>query len=176
MAASLVSLGALVYLMMPTHYTTDMGNGVTVYADKYVNSGEWVYNCQKMYLVSRISRPFPVQHFLDNAILSKGHIWLSPELKHSALALIETITEIPDWYRPLTYSVSGLGEDSSISYHSYWLITEFENRPWVISVGQPHSRVDRHDYYITAKPYDPATHRTYERAMSEALTSCPRLQ
>ncbi len=108
LAFSLLVLGVLVYPMKPSYYKTDMGNGITVYADAYVNSGEWVYHCEKIYRVSRTPRLFPVQHFLENARLSTGPIWLSPEQSRNALALIQTLTQTPDWYIPLRYASSGL--------------------------------------------------------------------
>lgn len=173
---SLAILCSLVYLMMPSHYKTDIGNGITLYADKYVNSGEWVYHCKERYLVSRTPKVFPAQHFLETGVLRRGPTLIDPKHDDRGEDFVEWITQESDWYKPLKYSTTGLDEDSSISYHSFWLITEYEDKRWVVLIGQPDNRIRRDDYYIIVKPYDPATHRTHETALSAARTSCPKPQ
>lgn len=175
-ALSLGSLGYLIYLMMPSYYTTDMGNGITIDADKYVDSGDWVYHCKKMYLVSRTARVFSVEHFREYATTPIKHVSFRSKQKYDERYVIESVTEKQDWYTYLQYSDTGISEDSSMTNHYFWLMTEFNETPWVVTLAQPHSRINRHDYYITAEPYDPTTHRTHESALSEARTSCPTPQ
>lgn len=173
---AITSLGSLAYLMRPMHYTTDLGNGVTIVADKYVNSGDWVYHCKSFYLTKRTPMPFPAQEFIERGEVLPGLILLSPEKETIAKSLIESLIKKEDWYSELQYSFSNINEQDNLQSHLFWLAIEYENTAWIVWLRQSLASTRLGNYYISANPYDPATHRSHERAISESLTSCPRPQ
>lgn len=173
---AITSLGSLAYLMRPMYYTTDLGNGVTIVADKYVNSGDWVYHCKNFYLTKRIPVPFPAQDFVEKGKVLPGIILLSPEKKVIAANLIDSLINTEGWYRELQYSFSNINEQDNIQSHLFWLAIEYENTAWIVWLRQSLASTRLHNYYISANPYDPATHRTHESALHESRNSCPKPQ
>lgn len=173
---ALALLGSFAYLMRPMHYTTDLGNGVIIVADKYVNSGDWVYHCKNRYLTKRNPVPFPAQEFIEKGKVLPGSILLSPEKKAIAKSLIESLIKKENWHSKLQYSFSSINDQDNIQSHFFWLAMEYKNTPWIIWLRQSFASTRLGNYYISANPYDPVTHRSYERAISESLTSCPRPQ
>ncbi|WP_218939158.1 hypothetical protein, partial [Pseudomonas nicosulfuronedens] len=47
------------FKVMTSTYNKDLGNGVVIYADDYVKSGLWVFDCKYRRLVSRQPLPTP---------------------------------------------------------------------------------------------------------------------
>lgn len=171
-----VVIGSLIVILQENDYTTDYGNGVTVYADRYVKSGEWVYHCKRSFLVSRVARVFPSEHFRTEGKISIGPIWLHPHRELIAKAFISAVMADEKWYARLTYVKTGITDISRISNHHFQITTDYEGSLWTILVGQPHDLNNDNDYWITAKPYDPATHITHETALNEARSSCSKPQ
>lgn len=173
---TLVVLGSFAYLMRPMYYTTDLGNGVTLVADKYVNSGDWVYHCKSFYLTKRNPVPFPTQEFVERGNVVPGLILLAPKQKAMAKDLIDSLMKKEAWHEKLQYSYSNINEQDNIQSHLFWLAVEHENMPWIVWLRQSFNPSRKHHYFISAIPYDPATHRNHERAISESRISCPRPQ
>ena len=66
----LIALTTWVYLehqAMTSKFNQDMGNGVVIYADKYVESGDWVFDCNYSRLISRSPLPPPLDHLKQEA-------------------------------------------------------------------------------------------------------------
>lgn len=91
-------IGSLIVILQENDYTTDYGKGVTVYADRYVKSEEWVYNCKRSFLVSRVAKVFPSEHFESEGEVSIGPIWLYPHRKIIAKAFIDAVITHNDWH------------------------------------------------------------------------------
>lgn len=171
-----LAIGSLIVIFQKNDYTTDYGNGVTVYADRYVNTGEWVYNCKRSFLVSRVAKVFPSEHFKSEGEISIGPILLYPHKELIAKAFISAVIADKDWHAKLEYVKTGIDETSSLSDHYFQFTTDYEGSLWTISVGHPHDLNRDNEYSITAKPYDPATHMTHESALRESRISCPKPQ
>jgi hypothetical protein len=45
--------------IMTSIYKRDFGNGIVVYADKFVKTGEWVFDCSSSRLINRQPLPPP---------------------------------------------------------------------------------------------------------------------
>ena len=172
----LIALGCVGLLLTPAHYTTDMGNGVTLVADKYVNTGRWVYHCQDIYLVKRKIMPFPTDEFIKQGRVLPGLILLDPEQKKVANTVINELIKEENWHAQLRYAFSDINEQDDIQSHLFWRATHHKNTTWVIWVRQSLASTRLHNYYISALPYDPATHMTHQRALNKALISCPKPQ
>lgn len=61
-----MALGYIASVLQENHYTTDWGNGVVIRGDRYVQSGDWVYNCVRWHLISKTPKIFPAEHFVKN--------------------------------------------------------------------------------------------------------------
>ena len=44
-----------------------MGNGIIIYGDRYVDSGDWLFNCELGSLVSRIPLPVPADQLKNTS-------------------------------------------------------------------------------------------------------------
>ena len=54
-------------------YKKELGNGVVIYADDYVRSGRWVFDCKYSRLVSREILPAPLAELGASGEISIGN-------------------------------------------------------------------------------------------------------
>lgn len=168
---------AFILLTLRGHdYTTDWGNGVITVADKYVASGEWVYDCKQVLLISRHPRIFPEKVFVKEGQLAFGAMFLRPEVKIVAERIIEEITKSPDWYRNLNYTKSTIDEYSNIAHHYFEKIIDYNYSRWTITVAQPDKTEYKPTFYISAKPYNAERHKPHNEWLQAGKESCSKPQ
>lgn len=161
---------------MTSVYKTDFGNGVVIYADDYVSTGKWVYDCQYSRLISRQPLPPPVAELEQTGKLTIGDMYsLGPAVEAQATEAIRAITGIQGWYKKLHYVYSSLNENSDIAAQVFDFFGRHNGQAWAFAV--------RHRLYqgesifkITAKPYDTETYMDHSRMLQAAAKSCPVVQ
>ncbi|QXH47622.1 hypothetical protein KSS93_06800 [Pseudomonas xanthosomatis] len=168
--------GYYAFKAMTSVYKKDLGNGVVIYADDYVKSGDWVFDCRYSRLVNRNALPVPASKLAQSKYSFGSMYYLSKADQETAKALIRATTATPDWYRNLRYVYSGLSEYSDITAHLFDLLTEYEGRTWGLRVREHIQYDGSSDFNITAEPYDPKTYVDYARAIETAAKSCPAPQ
>lgn len=158
-------------------YKTDLGNGVVIYADDYVKTGHWVFDCDHSRIVSRQPLPVPLQEISSANHIRAGNMYdLNDADKLLANEAIRELMRNPDWYKRLSHLYSGLDESSDLRYHSYYLFTKHLGRTWPIELDQSVGYDGKSEFQITARPYDPKTYVDYRTALLDAANSCPVLQ
>jgi hypothetical protein len=172
----IIALGYIFLTFLPEHYTTDWGNGVIIHADKYVNSGEWIYNCKKSFLVSRIPRSPPTKEALRGWQPSRLIESLAQGRKASTLSVINATTSKANWHHSLRYTFTGLYENSKISAHYFEMTAYHKAKLWTLQVRQLHAPDKDKAYSINASPFDPNRHKLHKELVEEARVSCPTPQ
>jgi hypothetical protein len=171
-----LALACILIVIRGHDYTTDWGNGIITVADKYVASGEWVYDCKKVLLISRSPRIFPEKFFINNGKLDIGTMFLRPEIRTVAERIIEEVTKTPEWYRNLKYTRSTLDEYSNIARHYFGTTIDHHHIQWTINVAQPDELGYENTYYISAEPNNPERHKPHNEWLQTAKKSCPKPQ
>ncbi|WP_369989441.1 hypothetical protein [Pseudomonas xanthosomatis] len=159
---------------MTSVYKKDRGNGVVIYADDYVKSGIWVFDCRYSRLISRHPLPAPLAELEQANTLTIGSTYdLDKRENIIAKAAIKAITAVPGWYKNLRYLYSGLNENSRLTMHVFDFLAEYEGRQWAFIVWQHVRSSNESHFKIVAKPYDPDTYMDYAKALETAARSCP---
>lgn len=160
--------------VMTSVYKKDLGNGVVIYADDYVKSGRWVFDCEYRRLISRHPLPVPIAEIERTGKLTIGNMYgLSDADKELAKVAIRAITAMPSWYKSLRYRYSVLDENSDVNSHVFDLLVEHNERAWALRVWQEIGYDSESSFDITAEPYDPETYIDYAKALQAAAKSCP---
>ncbi|MFS2157497.1 hypothetical protein ACCD10_09100 [Pseudomonas sp. Pseusp122] len=160
--------------IMTSVYKRDFGNGVVVYADDFVKSGKWVFDCSNSRLISRQPLVVPLAELEESGRLTIGRMYsLSDADEEQAKVAIRAITEIEDWYKKLYYRYSRLGENNNLNLHIFDLFARHEGRQWALNVEQWLDSKNRSSFEIVAEPYDPETYMDYARSLQAAAKSCP---
>lgn len=160
------------YQKMSSIYKTDFGNGTVIYADKYVQSGKWAYDCKTTRLISREPIPFPMA-----ALEAKGKLDISTSGlfgadADAAKAVIRAATTQDNWYGALAYLYSSLNEYSDLNSHYFGMITEYAGAAWAITVRQNDDFDGGSKFMITVKPHDSADYIDHRKALTLAEASC----
>jgi len=160
------------YQKMTSIYKTDFGNGTVIYADKYVQSGQWAYDCKTTRLVSREPIPFPMA-----ALEAKGKLDISTSGlfgadADAAKAVIRAITAKDNWYGALAYLYSSLNEYSDLNGHYFGMVTGYAGATWAITVRQNDDFEGGSKFTISAKPHNPADYIDHKIALTLAADSC----
>ena len=162
------------FKVMTSVYKKDLGNGVVIYADDYVKSGLWVFDCEYRRLISRELLPVPLAELKAAGELPIGNMYaLSQADQNLAKKAIRSILEVPDWYKELRYLYSGLDEYSDLRYHSFYLWANHTDRTWAVEVDQSIGYDGKSNFKVTAKLYNPETYVDYTKALQAAAKSCP---
>lgn len=160
--------------VMTSIYKQDYGNGVVVYADDFVKTGKWVFDCSNSRLVSRQPLVAPFVELEESGELAIGRMfYLSDAEEAQARLAIKAITGIEGWYKKLYYRFSYIGEDNNLSLHAFDLLTWHEGRRWAVNVDQWLDSENRSSFKIIAEPYDPETYMDYAKSLQAAAKSCP---
>jgi hypothetical protein len=160
--------------VMTSIYKQDYGNGVVVYADDFVKTGKWVFDCSNSRLVSRQPLVAPFVELEESGELAIGRMfYLSDAEEAQARLAIKAITGIEGWYKKLYYRFSYIGEDNNLSLHAFDLLTWHEGRRWALNVDQWLDSENRSSFKIIAEPYDPETYMDYAKSLQAAAKSCP---
>lgn len=159
---------------MTSVYKQDFGNGVVVYADNYVKTGRWVFDCNYSRLISREPLPVPLSELESAGKLTIGNMfYLKDSDKQPAKEALSAITGIRGWYKGLRYLYSALDENSDLNSHAFYLIAQHAGRAWAVEVDQSIGHDGKSTFKITATPYDPETYVDYAKALLAAGKSCP---
>lgn len=173
---SLLILAAIFYFWYPkmtSKYHTDFGNGVVIYADKYVNSGQWVYDCKTTRLISKQPLKFPVSDLEESGNLDINTARQLGEERENAKSAIKSVTSIKDWYKNLEYNYSALSQsDSEISAHVYSLIADHNGEEWAVFVDQGTDIEGNLQFKIRARIYDQEEFIDHKKALALAANSC----
>ncbi|MGL4319038.1 MAG: hypothetical protein ACRCTL_20785 [Pseudomonas sp.] len=162
---------------MASVYKQDFGNGVIVYADKYVSTGGWVFDCDYSRLISREPLPVPVSELESVGKLAIGNMfYLNDTDRQPAEQALKAITSVPGWYKQLRYLYSALNESSELDGHDFDLITKHDGRAWALRVSQWVGSDGKSSFKVTAEPYDSETYVDYVKALQTAAKSCPAPQ
>ncbi|MDF3845865.1 hypothetical protein P3W55_29510 [Pseudomonas citronellolis] len=165
------------YRAMTSIFKKDLGNGVVIYADNYVESGEWIFDCKYQRLISRIPVPLPFDHLKNDTPLKPISAFpLSTSDRAEAKELIRKLIRESGWYHDLHYLFSSLNDSSQLTQHSFQMLTAHGGRTWVVHLIQGLENEEWSRFYIAATPYDPETFVDYEKAMQQAKASCPTPQ
>lgn len=160
--------------IMTSVYNRDFGNGVVVYADDFVKTGKWVFDCSNSRLISRQPLAVPLaklEEFGPPTI--DAMYYLKENDREQAKIAIMAITEVNGWYNKLSYSYSSLSENSKLNLHIFGFLASHDGRQWAFKVWQWVDIRDGSRFEITAKPYDPETYMDYARSLQAAAKSCP---
>lgn len=160
--------------IMTSVYKQDFGNGLVIYADDYVKTGKWVYDCNNSRLIRREPLLFPVLVLEEVGRLTiDDDMYLLADIDraHAKIA-IKAITGIRNWHRGLRYLYSGLNESSELKAHIFDLLAQHNNRKWAVKVTQLIDSKNTSTFEITAEPYDPETYMDYDRVLQAAAMSC----
>jgi hypothetical protein len=170
----LLSAGNYGLKIMTSVYKQDLGNGVVIYADEYVKSGHWVYDCGYSRLLSRHPMAAPIAELEETGKLTIGHMYyLNKSDEAQAKLAIRAMTGIDDWYKKLRYRYSGLDESSNITVHNFDLLGRHNGQLWALNVSQSLDSRGRSSFKIRAEPYDSDTYMDYARMLQVAAKSCP---
>lgn len=165
------------FKVMTSAYKNDLGNGVVIYADDYVKTGRWIFDCNRSRLIIREPLAVPIDDFEKSTKITTGKMYtLSKPSIEKAEEFIKSITTTPEWYRNLHYRYSVLGENSDLSSHLFGLISSYEGKQWTFKVWQEVGHDGNSSFEITAEPYDPETYVDYSKALQAAAKSCPKSQ
>jgi hypothetical protein len=161
------------FKVMTSIYKQDFGNGVVVYADDYVNTGKWVFNCNNSRLIRREPLPVPIKELKEAGKLTIGAMYsLNRADEELAIVAIKAITKIDNWYKNLRYLYSGLDESSHLTDHDFDLLGRYDGRLWALQVTQSLDYRNRSSFQIIAEPYDPDTYMDYAKVLQAAAKSC----
>lgn len=164
------------FRIMTSVYKTDMGNGVVIYADDFVKSGEWIFDCKYSRLISRRPIPVPLAELENAGKLTIGNGYLSEGDEVPAKEALKALTSTPKWYDGLRYRYSGLDESSNLRSHSYGLVFKNQDRLWAVMVSQWVGYDGQSTFRITPVSYDPDTYVDHAKAIQQARNSCPASQ
>lgn len=165
------------FKVMTSVYKKDLGNGVVIYADDYVKSGRWVFDCEYRRLISREPLPVPIAELERVGKLTIGNMYaLSDTDEKLAREVIKAVTVMPDWYRSLRYRYSVLGENSDLRSHTFDLVAAHSGQKWGLEVWQEIGYDGESSFDITAEPYDPEIYVDHAKALQSAAKSCPAPQ
>jgi hypothetical protein len=162
------------FKIMTSVYNRDFGNGVVVYADDFVNTGKWVFDCSNSRLVSRQPLAVPLAGLEESGPLIIGAMYYLKETdREQAKVAIKAITEVDEWHNKLNYRYSSLSENSNLNLHIFGFLAHHNGRQWAFKVWQWLDNMDGSRFKITAEPYDPETYMDYARSLQAAAKSCP---
>lgn len=158
-------------------YKKELGNGVVIYADDYVKSGLWVFDCKYSRVISRERLPAPLVELaaLENIRFGEMYYLDRSDLALAKDAIIAT-TALPGWYDGLRYVYSGLSESSRLSSHKFFVLADYAGVRWAIDVDQSLGLSGGLRFVLSARPYDSETYVDYEKAFEAAVKSCPAPQ
>ncbi|MBB4864394.1 hypothetical protein HNP46_003258 [Pseudomonas nitritireducens] len=162
---------------MTSVYQTDFGNGVVIYADEYVNSEKWVFDCRFSRLISRKPLAAPVDALQRaESMTIEDMPGSADEERRVAKEVIRSVTAIPEWYLRMKYVYSSLSDDSEIDGHLFDLIALHQGQKWAVRVRQRIGYSGDSSFKIRAQPYDPETYVDYAKALEAAYGSCEKPQ
>jgi len=165
------------FKLMTSKFKTDFGNGVVIYADDYVKTGRWVFDCEYSRLISREPLTAPIAELEGTGKLTISDMYSLKETdREQAKVAIRAITGIDGWYKKLRYLYSGLDENSDLNSHVFDLLARHDGRQWALKVRQRINYQGKSSFRITAEPYDPETYVDYGKALQAAAKSCPAPQ
>ncbi|SEQ81475.1 hypothetical protein SAMN03159444_02520 [Pseudomonas sp. NFACC02] len=161
---------------MTSVYNQDFGNGVIVYADDFVNTGKWVFDCTNSRLISRQPLQPPIAEIENAGKLTIGNMYsLSKTEQAEAIEAIKAITNIESWHKSLRYHYSSLDQYSDLNVHTFDLLARHNGQAWALKVWQ--SIVgNKSSFEITAQPYDPEHYMDHAKMLKAAAASCPTPQ
>ncbi len=162
---------------MTSVYTKDFGNGVVIYADEYVNTGRWVFDCRYSRLISRQPLPAPIAALQRADKLTIGSMYnLQPSDVVLAKQAIRATTAKSQWYKDLRYLYSVLDEYSNVAAHVFDLLVQHDGRQWAFHVWQDIQPYGTSGFTIFAELYDPENYIDYTKALEAAARSCSKPQ
>ncbi len=160
--------------IMTSVYNRDFGNGVVVYADDYVKTGKWVFDCSNSRLISRQPLPAPLAKLEESGRLTIDDMYyLNSSDREQAKVAIRAITGLEGWHKKLRYRYSHLSENSDLNLHIFDLMARHDGRQWALNVWQFLDSKNESRFEISAEPYDPETYMDYARSLQAAAKSCP---
>lgn len=160
--------------VMTSVYKKDLGNGVVIYADDYVKSGQWVFDCEYGRLISRQPVTPPITELKSASKLTIESMYsLKQSDLSAAKSMIKAATATPEWYKNLRYLYSGIDEYGGIIIHGFDMLIEHEDRQWGLIIWQHIQSSGISNFLVTAKLYDPETYIDHAKALEAARKSCP---
>lgn len=158
-------------------FKKDFGNGVVIYADEYVNTGRWVFDCRYSRLISRQPLPAPIAALQRADKFTIGSMYnLQPSDVVLAKQAIRATTAKSQWYNNLRYLYSVLDEYSNIAAHVFDLPVQHDGRQWAFHVWQDIQPNGTSGFTIFAELYEPENYIDYAKALEAAAKSCPTPQ
>lgn len=160
--------------IMTSIYKQDYGNGVVVYADDFVKTGKWVFDCSSSRLISRQPLAAPIAELHESGRLTiQDMYYLNKTVREQAKVAIRAITKLEGWHEKLRYRYSHLSENSDLNLHIFDLLARHDGRQWAMNVWQWVDRKNGSRFDISAEPYDPETYMDYAKSLQAAAKSCP---
>lgn len=122
---------------MTSVYKTDFGNGVVIYADDYVSTGKWLFDCGYSRLISREPLSVPLPELEKSGRLTIRDTYLPKGFDNAqATAAIKAITAINGWHERLRYLYSGLNNSSNLDTHVFGLLASHNGQARALRVRQ----------------------------------------
>lgn len=165
------------YKILNSYYKTDFGNGIIIYADDYVKTGRWIFDCNYSRLISRtpLSAPALEKENHDRYTIGEMHS-LKKSDREQAKIVIGEIMKAEGWHKELRYIYSGLDTDSRVNVNVFNILSNHNGRPWVLEVRDWIGSKSLPNIEITAEPYTPETYMSHAKALQAAAKSCPKPQ
>jgi len=169
--------GSYILKIATSVYKTDLGNGVVIYGDEYVESGRWVFDCKYSRVIGRERLPVPLNEISEVKDFAFGQmLYFNGRYITSAKDAVVAVTSVPDWYKDLQYVYSGVGENSRIGSHKFFLVADYAGHRWAVEVSQSLRSNGNSRFVLTGRLYDPETYVDYTKAFDAAVKSCPAPQ
>lgn len=169
----LLMAGYYRFKIMTSTYKTDFGNGVVIYADDYVKTGLWVFDCKYSRLVRRTPLDTPFAELENTGKITIENSRLNPADEQPGKEALIAITSIRGWHKNLRHLYSPLNENSNLNSHVFYLTGEHAGRSWAIEVTQSINHSGKSKFTAIVEPYDPETYTDYAKALEDAANSCP---
>ncbi|MCY1308376.1 hypothetical protein D9M70_583820 [compost metagenome] len=148
-----------------------------IYADDYVKTGHWVFDCKYRRLISREPLPAPSDEIYAAGKLTIGNMYsLNGADEKLAKEAIRAIVGMPDWHKELRYLYSVLNDYSEVDSHVFYLLANHAGRKWALEIDQSIGYDGISSFKVTAEPYDSETYVDYAKALQAAAKSCPAPQ
>lgn len=160
-------------------YVADLGLGMTVSGDKYVDSGDWVFNCHNGDLIKKDDILFPDfdGNDLMNHLLAKSYDFSRNLSKKSVL---NGFFQLSDWQGRLEYSTSKLSPYSIGISGNTWTTRFVNDNKEEYLIYVINDRLDKlneiNEWSLLVSDYSPEKIYQKDELINLAISSCDKEQ
>lgn len=173
----LLLIGLYQLKVITSVYKTNSGISGFIYADRFVKTGEWVFDCDYARLIKREPISVPVTELEDVRNLPIKPVSYGA-FSEQEQAAITAITGSDGWQRGLRYLSSGFrsdllpGFDEYVNAHYFHRMDTYAGQQWELKVIQRINAKRPSRFELTIRPSHPNHYVDHDVALKRALTSC----